>query len=71
MKELTIPEWVADEVEEMELEYDWWGILEFNYHGLVSNEFDNWIDPDNNANNIDILMAYLNPLTRDLVEVIE
>lgn len=69
MKIFKIPKWVADEVDEIKLKYYWWGTLEFHHHGITSGEFDIWMA--DYENNIDILLAYLNPLTTVYVEVVE
>lgn len=69
MNKLTIPKWVVDEADEKIFENIWCDPLEFYHKVISSGEFNGWLTRD--EDNVDVLMAYLNPLTQNLVEVIE
>ena len=70
---LKIPKQVADELYETIMRCIMMGTSDFYHYVLTSREFYSdfryWLSKD--ENNMDIILAYINPLTRDLIEVIE
>lgn len=73
---IQIPKWVADVLDKMIVDgftfYDFELDLLFDYTDANNKEdLIDWLRIDNAINVIEKVLAYLNPLTRKLVEVIE
>lgn len=69
--QLTIPKIIAEELEEFA--HTNWNNWEFYFYSdEMSKELIDWFGNDDlERTNSKVAMAYLNPLTRDLVEVVE
>lgn len=72
MNDITIPEWVANHLDKL-VHLDWGTWEFFIYSHEFPEELIQWFDSSNEKENLirsQTAIAYLNPLTRSLVEVI-
>ena len=70
-KNLTIPKRIADEIDKF-AHANWANWQFYFYSDEMSEELIDWFDNgDSEFTNSKIAMVYLNPLTRDLVKVVE
>ena len=71
LPQLTIPKSIADEIDKF-AHTNWANWQFYFYSDEMSKELIDWFDNgDSEFTNSKIAMVYLNPLTRDLVKVVE